>query len=57
VTQFNARCIIWNRACLFGNILNLIGGHEQKFRFAVNEAGDEPRAGDSVNVNVGTGDP
>jgi hypothetical protein len=57
MAKFNARRIEDNRAHLLGDFFDLTGRHKQEFRFAVNEAGDEPRTGDAVNVDVGTGDP
>jgi hypothetical protein len=52
MTQFHAGRVEGNCTCLFDNLLDLVFGDKQEFRFAVNKAGDEPGTGDPVNMNV-----
>jgi hypothetical protein len=52
MAQLNPRSIKRDRAGFAGNPFDLTAGHKQKFRFAIHEARDQPRASHAVNMNV-----
>src|SRR5258706_5059947 len=57
MTQFNARCIKGNRASLLDDLFDLAGWHKQKLCIVINEARNEPRTGDTINMHMRTGNP
>jgi hypothetical protein len=57
MTQFNSRGIEWDRSSFLHNLINLVLWNEKKLCLIVNESGNEPWAGDTINMNMRTGDP
>jgi len=57
VAQFDVGRVKGDCAGLLGRFLDLTGGDEQELGIAVDEAGDQPRAGDAVHMDMRTGDP
>jgi hypothetical protein len=55
--QLNAWSIKRDGTGFFYNAVDLDLGDKQEFGVAIDEAGDQPRAGDAINMNVRTGDP
>src|SRR5262245_5802099 len=57
MAELHARDVIGNRAALFGDFQHIARRHVEKLRLLVDEAQDQPRAGDAVDLRPFTSDP
>src|SRR4051794_36147036 len=57
VTEFHAGNVVGDGISLLGHGLHPVAGHVEEFRLLVDEPGDQPGAGDAVDLWSFAGDP